>query len=110
MTQSGWLCRIYHDGKAYDTVSVTATGDCPVWDETFALDFGQGRAAGDPPPDGVFVVGVYGVRNGAASVALGHAEVRPMEATGMAGQGVNDWTELSGEIVGDSGSACGTVQ
>ena len=89
---------------------MTATGDCPVWDETFALDFGQGRVASDPPPDGVFVLGVYGVRSGAASVALGHAEVRPMDATRTAAEGVNDWTELSGEMVGDSGGVCGTVQ
>ncbi len=106
------MCRIYHDGKAYDTVPVTVTGDCPVWDETFALDFGQGRAAGDPPPDGVFVVGVYSMRSGALSVAMGHTEVRPMEALAiqMAGKGINDWRELSGEMFGDSGGVCGTVQ
>ncbi len=104
------LCRIYHDGKAYDTVSVMATGDCPVWDETFALDFGQGRATADPPPDGSFIVGVYWVRSSATSMALGHAEVRPMEATQVTGEGANDWRELSGEMVGDSGGVCGTVQ
>ncbi len=88
------------------------TSDCPVWDETFSLDFGQGRSPNDLPPDGTFVVGVYGMRVGAASLALGHSEVRPMNMTQMAQdlQRVGEWKELLGEMVGDTGGACGIVQ
>jgi hypothetical protein len=110
LTRNCWLHSIYHDCKAYKTVSVTATGGCPVWDETFALDFGQGRSANDPPPDGAFIVGVCGVKGGASSVALGHAKVLPMVATREAGEGVDEWNEFLGKMVGDSGGVWGTVQ